>query len=66
MYERPIVKQIVKRLQEPRRFVQVSHEGRCREAWERLHPELQMRKPYADFAAGFTIAAHLSFPTALR
>ena len=30
------------------------HLGQHREAWERLHPELQARKPFAEFAAGFT------------
>ena len=30
------------------------HLGQYREAWERLHPDLQARKPFADFVAGFT------------
>jgi len=28
--------------------------GQHREAWERLHPDLRARKPFAEFAAGFT------------
>ena len=30
------------------------HLGQHREAWERLHPDLQARRPFAEFAAGFT------------
>jgi len=32
----------------------LAHEGRYREAWDRMHPDFQARRPYPEFAAGFT------------